>query len=567
MGYWTLATFLAARLERALWTSYCESLHVDPRLQKTTVMRYNFRGRVGLRTKTHLATHWARLGAPQRLAIVGRLGDMLESVLSAARQRESVFARRLALLSSLVSLADDGRRGIDELDVGDAVIAPITSSSTSSSSSTTTTTSTASTTLVRTAVRRSSVDALEAPVSARASSPRLASTADSVLSHTQVSAACALHCVHLHLLQFVESLFFTPLVRANSPRDLVLRRIGQRLQVTYVEQRQLGLRPNGSVGSTATASAAGVATSATRSGTYARSSSQSAATSTSTAASSTASSRATKARAKKRDKASVVVPTASKLVLRPITPPLPAAAAAAAAAVAAAAAAAAASTAIASAMTTTLTTAVSTSTNAVVPAVPSPTRQTSTSRRSVSETDNVAPAIGLSIVTVAPVAADSSGDGGALEAAIRELEQSTDVTIVSAIGALPASASVAHSAATTNTLVRRRSRSLSRAKSSSSASRSAASADDDAAWSVVVGRARRGVPTTASATSAHTAAAAGAASAIADSAKRGERRRSFDGTAMRSGIVGTAGQQQAVHKQVRVRCARVCVCVCVCVFD
>ena len=189
-------------------------------------MRYKFRGRAGLRTKTHLVQFWAQLTPSRRQAIVGRLGDMVESVLAAHDDHEPPVAHRLTLLASLVSLADndndDERRSVDVIDLAysPATIAarrqPAKSSSLSSSSSSSTSSSASSSSASATSL------ALTTVVLMRRRPPPLGAVAahatDAKLSHTE----------------FVESLFFTPLLRAASPRDLVLRRIGQRLQVRWL---------------------------------------------------------------------------------------------------------------------------------------------------------------------------------------------------------------------------------------------------------------------------------------------------------------------------------------------
>jgi len=85
MGYYSLATFVAAKIEKVLWMRYWEYNQMDPRAADTPPNRPKFsfppNNSQALLSKAHITQFWLKTSPLVRRKIVGGLGHIVEQVL------------------------------------------------------------------------------------------------------------------------------------------------------------------------------------------------------------------------------------------------------------------------------------------------------------------------------------------------------------------------------------------------------------------------------------------------------------------------------------------------------
>jgi len=81
MGYYSLGTYAAHKLEKVLWMRYWDSQRLDPRTKPGPLI-YTFPNYLeGLLSKTYLINYWKERTAQERRKIVGSLGNIIQHVL------------------------------------------------------------------------------------------------------------------------------------------------------------------------------------------------------------------------------------------------------------------------------------------------------------------------------------------------------------------------------------------------------------------------------------------------------------------------------------------------------
>eukprot|EP01087_Luapelamoeba_hula_P007676 TRINITY_DN1877_c1_g1_i1.p1 TRINITY_DN1877_c1_g1~~TRINITY_DN1877_c1_g1_i1.p1 ORF type:complete len:1456 (+),score=169.66 TRINITY_DN1877_c1_g1_i1:180-4547(+) len=110
MGFYSLGTYVAHKLEQALWRRYWQVHNIDPRVAGSNSGRghreqvYQYPNMQGLHTKTHLNNFWNALAPEERRRMIGAIGDIVEDVLIGSRKEDLKTLDWQKPLSTLLDL-------------------------------------------------------------------------------------------------------------------------------------------------------------------------------------------------------------------------------------------------------------------------------------------------------------------------------------------------------------------------------------------------------------------------------------------------------------------------------
>ncbi|KAL6065554.1 hypothetical protein QOT17_010185 [Balamuthia mandrillaris] len=119
MGFYSLGTYIAAKLEQALWRRYWQWSNLDPRkisgAEINRAIPKGVRERLfkfppntqGLHSKAHLVNFWNSLNVDERHRLVGKIGDIVQNVLIGDMKVVDYQKPLTALLDLLLTLLDE----------------------------------------------------------------------------------------------------------------------------------------------------------------------------------------------------------------------------------------------------------------------------------------------------------------------------------------------------------------------------------------------------------------------------------------------------------------------------
>eukprot|EP01099_Mayorella_cantabrigiensis_P003172 TRINITY_DN2470_c0_g2_i1.p1 TRINITY_DN2470_c0_g2~~TRINITY_DN2470_c0_g2_i1.p1 ORF type:complete len:1346 (+),score=243.05 TRINITY_DN2470_c0_g2_i1:42-4079(+) len=203
MGYYSLATFVAAKLEKVLWMRYWEYNQLDPRSSDSLASRPKFsfipNNSQALLSKGHITQFWLKTSPLDRRKIVGGLGNIVEHVLMENSEGSNDYCDYVDCSSGRV---DRGKGG---------------------SGNKTRKTATSNT---NTKIRPAKEDY-----------PRLLEAlVDLSMEEKTLELLFKEKEDTQHNEMFIEILYFSPLSTIGSPLNMILRRLGICIQRAYTEK-------------------------------------------------------------------------------------------------------------------------------------------------------------------------------------------------------------------------------------------------------------------------------------------------------------------------------------------